>query len=80
MECKDLLELINQYIDEEVDASVCEKFEKHLAECKPCRVVIDSIRGTIQLYRGDQPYELPDDVRNRLHETLQKHWSRPQEG
>jgi len=72
MKCEELLQLLNEYVDGTVDPAVCEKFEKHLAECNPCQVVVDNIRKTITLYKNGQPYELPVEFRQQLHETLRQ--------
>jgi anti-sigma factor RsiW len=50
MKCEELLKYLNEYVDGTVDPAVCEEFEKHLAGCNPCQVVVDNIRKTITLY------------------------------
>lgn len=58
-----------------MDPGVCEQFEKHLAGCNPCQVVVDNIRKTITLYQDGQPYDLPVEFRTRLHRsTLRAKW------
>jgi anti-sigma factor RsiW len=74
MKCSDLLEMLNEYVDGTVDPALCEEFEKHLAGCNPCQVVVDNIRRTIILYKQGQPYELPLPFRERLHEALRAKW------
>ncbi|MCX7827145.1 MAG: zf-HC2 domain-containing protein [Verrucomicrobiae bacterium] len=74
MKCDQLLALLNDYVDGDVDPALCEEFEKHLAGCNPCQVVVDNIRKTITLYRGGQPYELPLRFRERLHGMLRERW------
>lgn len=74
MKCEELLSLLNEYVDGTADPAICEEFERHLAGCNPCQVVIDNIRKTITLYRKGQSYELPDEFRNRLHELLRERW------
>jgi anti-sigma factor RsiW len=74
MKCEELLQMLNEYVDGSVDPGVCETFEKHLAGCNPCQVVVDNIRKTITLYKDGQPYELPVPVRDRLHDCLRKRW------
>jgi anti-sigma factor RsiW len=68
--------MLNDYVDGDVDPAVCEGFESHLAGCNPCRVVVDTIRGTISLYRGEEVFELPAGFRDRLHRELRKRWRR----
>ena len=66
--------MLNEYVDGTVDPSVCMEYEKHMAGCDPCKVVVDNIRKTIILYKEGKPYELPLTFRNRLHETLRQKW------
>ncbi len=73
--CGELLALLNEYVDGGVDPAVCKDLESHLADCNPCRVVVDNIRKTITLYRNDEPCELPVAFRERLHATLRKCWA-----
>ena len=59
MKCAELLAALNEYVDGTVDPAICEEFEKHMAGCNPCQVVVDNIRKTITLYKEGKPYELP---------------------
>jgi len=74
MKCDDLLRLLNEYVDGTVDPAICKEFEQHLAGCDPCKVVIDTVRKTITLYKNDQPYELPVEFRERMHRALRERW------
>ena len=75
MKCSDLLAVLNEYVEGTVDPSICEEFEKHMAGCNPCQIVVDNIRETITLYKEGQSYELPVEFRQRLHATLRQRWS-----
>ena len=74
MKCEELLKLLNEYVDGTVDPGICEEFERHMAGCNPCQVVVDNIRKTIQLYRAGECIELPLEFRTRLHEALREKW------
>lgn len=80
MKCEELLRLLNEYVDGTVDPAMCEEFERHMAGCNPCQVVIDNIRKTITLYKEGKPYELPVPFRNRLHESLRQRWNETHPG
>lgn len=75
MDCHELVRIINQYVDEEIDPSVCEQFEAHMADCHPCQVVVDSLRKTIKLYQDEREVELPAAFRERLQATLRAKWA-----
>lgn len=74
MKCEELLKLLNEYVDGTVGPGLCAEFEKHMAGCNPCQVVVDNIRKTITLYKNGQPYELPAEFRTKLHSALRQRW------
>jgi anti-sigma factor RsiW len=74
MKCEELLAALNEYVDGQLDPALCAGFEKHLADCNPCQVVIDNIRQTITLYKAGEPFELPPEFRQRLHDVLRRRW------
>ncbi len=75
MKCEELLKAMNAYVDGELEPAFCEEFEQHLAGCNPCQVVVDNIRKTITLYKAGQPFEIPLEFRNRLHQLLKERWN-----
>lgn len=74
MKCEDLLGQLNDYVDGALDPALCAEFEAHMAGCNPCQVVIDNIRQTITLYKGETAYELPLPFQRRLHRALRDRW------
>lgn len=80
MQCKELLKSLNDYVDGTIDPEICEEFERHMAGCNPCQVVVDNIRKTITLYKEGEPYELPAKFRSRLHEALRQKWREKRAG
>ncbi len=76
MKCEDLLQMLNDYVDGDIDPGICEGFEQHLEGCNPCQVVVDNIRKTIKLYKDKEVYEIPYEFHGRLHKTLQEKWKK----
>ena len=76
MKCEELLKMLNEYVDGTVDPAVCAEFEKHMAGCNPCQVVVDNIRQTITLYKNGEPYELPVAFQTKLHAELRERWKK----
>jgi anti-sigma factor RsiW len=74
MKCEELLSLLSEYVDGTVDPGICAEFERHMAGCNPCQVVVDNIRQTISIYRAGEPWELPAEFRERLHAGLRERW------
>jgi hypothetical protein len=75
MKCAELLAALNEYVEGTVDPAICEEFEKHMAGCNPCQIVVDNIRQTIVLYKEGKPYELPVKFRHQLHSALRQKWN-----
>jgi hypothetical protein len=69
-----MLAMLNEYVDGTIDPGICEEFEKHMAGCNPCQIVVDNIRQTITLYKNGQPVEIPAECRDRLHAVLRQRW------
>ena len=69
--CQELLGQLSDYIDGELEAALCAELEAHLAECPNCRVMVDTVRKTITLYRSQAPSELPVEVQERLFKVLE---------
>lgn len=66
-DCRDLLTSLSDYIDGELDSALCIELEQHLKECKNCRIVVDTLKKTVELYQHeDESQALPEDVRKRL--------------
>ncbi len=45
--CKEMFAELSNYLDEELDDSLCVEFEKHLAGCEPCEAFLASLRNSI---------------------------------
>ena len=74
MNCEEILAALNDYVDGVRETAVCEALEEHLADCNPCRLVVDNIRKTITVYKAGQQIELPADVQESLHSILKERW------
>ena len=74
MTCEELLKALNEYVDDPAALVACEEFAEHLAGCNPCQVVVDNIRNTIALYKSGEPYPMPAEFQQQLHEQLRKKW------
>jgi len=71
LECKDLLGNLSNYIDGELDDSMCQELKRHMAGCENCRIVYDTMTRTILLYQVEaKEMEIPNDIRGRLFTTL----------
>lgn len=77
MDCKRMLEEMNLYIDGSLEQKLCSQLETHLKGCEQCRVVFDTTKKTITLYRDQMVLEIPEKIRQRLHQVVREHWKKP---
>ncbi len=73
-QCQELLASLSDYVDGSLSKELCAELERHLSECENCRVVVNTTRKTIELYKSmDEPGPLPVEVRERLFRRLDLH-------
>ncbi len=57
--CKAMFAELSDYLDEQLDDSLCQELERHLDGCGPCKAFLASLEATIQQCRTS-PAESPD--------------------
>lgn len=66
MTCEVLVELVTEFLDEELDAATEERFREHLEMCDGCERYLEQVKKTIVIL-GKVPEEtLPGEVRGAL--------------
>jgi anti-sigma factor (TIGR02949 family) len=69
--CNDIIGTLSDYIDGELSPELCQSLEDHLKDCIDCRVVVDTMKKTIELYKLESRNEtLPLKVKERLYARL----------
>ncbi len=68
--CQDLLGGLSDYLDGEASARLCAEITQHMATCERCRIVVDTLRRTVTLYRQLPRRAMPDRARERLYKVL----------
>jgi anti-sigma factor RsiW len=70
-DCCELLGVISDYVDGSLQDELCRELERHLSDCDDCRVVVNTLKKTIDLYQTDSAQEtVPSEVRQRLYKSL----------
>ncbi len=70
MTCTEFISLLDDLIDNTVTADLRSEIEQHMRRCGHCEVVFNTTRKTIEIYRSHEIYELPSDLRERLHAAI----------
>ncbi|HKK21733.1 MAG TPA: zf-HC2 domain-containing protein [candidate division Zixibacteria bacterium] len=74
--CLDYIKELNDYLDGDLDPSVCAEIEKHIGECNNCRIMVDSLRQTVKLCREGKEEKLPEELESRLNGMLKARWQK----
>jgi anti-sigma factor RsiW len=70
MLCSDTLGTLSAYLDGELDEQLCAEINRHMAECGNCRIMVDTLRKTLVLYRDYGHEDVPVDAKERLYAVL----------
>jgi len=84
--CKEMFAELSNYLDDELDDSLCEELEKHMEGCEPCQAFLSSLESSIQQCRMS-PDVAPDprfaarlrrEVLAQFQEVMKKVAERPE--
>jgi anti-sigma factor RsiW len=64
--CRELVELVSDYVEGRLDRLTLARFEEHLAECPPCVRYIEQLRHTIEALGHLPPEPLAPEVEREL--------------
>ncbi len=70
MTCTEFLAQLDDMIDDAVTTQMRADLQEHLRGCEHCEVTLNTTRKTIEIYRSHEIYDLPTDLRDRLHAAI----------
>ncbi|HUV96793.1 MAG TPA: zf-HC2 domain-containing protein [Acidobacteriaceae bacterium] len=70
MNCTEFLANLTDYFDAKTATALRSELEQHMAGCSHCHVTVDTTRQTIEVYRNDELFELPESIRTQLHQAV----------
>jgi len=72
MTCRELTELLIDYIQGDLDAELCEHISRHLSACPPCEAFVATYRITVQLTRRLPAAPMPPELAERLQKAMRE--------
>jgi predicted anti-sigma-YlaC factor YlaD len=72
--CKDCVDLLTDYFEEQMSPEAKQKLDQHLADCPPCINFFKTYRACTELAKRlrDQQVQIPLEVENRLKSFLRQ--------
>jgi anti-sigma factor RsiW len=77
--CTDFLAKLTDFFDGRIEPDLLAEVKEHLGTCHHCEVVVNTTRQTIDIYRGQQAYEFPEALRDRLRSAIMARCSQSKE-
>ena len=73
--CKAMFAELSDYLDEQLDDSLCEELEKHMGGCEPCQAFVATLEAAIQQCRNS-PGDCPPPIAAKLRDDLMHQYQR----
>ena len=70
MTCKDVVEIVSDYLEGALSGEDRERFEAHLAGCAGCTAYVEQMRETIRLSGMLTEEQVPTEHRERLRQAF----------
>lgn len=77
--CREVVELVTDYLDDALPLGERIRFERHLDDCPHCMIYLEQMRATIKAVGRLTADELDDTVRSELLQAFRE-WPRPETG
>lgn len=74
--CKAMFAELSNYLDEQLDDSLCDELERHLDGCGPCKVFLASLEATIEQCRRSPAENPSGKTALRFRKELMKNYTR----
>lgn len=69
--CLSMFEKLSEYIDNELDDITCRDIERHVEECVPCKICLETLKRTVKLCHQVGAIPVPESVSLKLKELIQ---------
>ena len=70
MTCRELIEVLAEYLEPSLPADVAASLERHLNDCAPCRAYLATYERSRALGADAQRLDMPDEMKDRLRRFL----------
>jgi len=70
MICRELIEIIDDYLDGALAPEITQELERHLEACAPCRAYLATYRKTRRIAPAAARVDMPEEMKARLRRLL----------
>lgn len=76
LRCKKLFAELSNYLDQQLDDSLCDQIEQHMDGCSPCQVFLASLERTVEQCRRHRPARLSPARAARIRAAITAEYQR----
>ncbi len=69
--CLSMFEKLSEYIDNDLDVMTCRDIERHVEECVPCKICLETLKKTVKLCKEMESNPVPEAFSKKLKELIQ---------
>ena len=77
MECRQIAEMLGEYLDGTLPKETRELLEWHIESCAPCVAFVNTYRGTVDAARKLRDTAIPPELKQRLVSVLRARQAAP---
>ena len=77
MKCRDIGNLLHDYVEGLLDSPVQQQLDRHLADCPGCTAFIRTYKQTIHLAKELPCEEIPPELQKRLRSFIKQKLQKP---
>lgn len=66
LKCRDVGQLLHDYVERLLEPSIQEALEAHLADCPGCLAFLNTYKQTIRLSNSLRPTDMPPELQQKL--------------
>lgn len=68
--CRDILNLLSDFYDNELEEEIENLFREHIEECKNCLSLLHNFEKTLELFHSFEPIKLEPQKKREFHRWL----------
>ena len=77
LKCRDISQLLYDYVEGILDPPIHQQLEQHLADCPGCIAFVNTYRQTITLSKELREEEIPQELQQKLQSFIKEKLHKP---
>lgn len=71
--CPDIVDAFSRYLEDEIDSTMCQQMQEHVAGCEFCKRTCDSLQRTITVCNAMPTPQVPRNIQTAVRHYIRRH-------